>query len=120
MKIARLEREKETVVFHYDNNTTYTCTVSGSGNRCYFLDYNGKNSQLFYNLGIEDPKALYKKLGILTRNGVCPECKKEDIDTILNYLVKHYSVIEEPFIEESPEVIENCEVVQDEYNWLFN
>lgn len=51
-------------------------------------------------------------LGIYVTGGDCPECKREDLDKVFDYLLKNYSVqpVEEPKKPKQPS----------EWDWLLD
>lgn len=49
------------------------------------------NDCIFSELSII-PEELYTDLGIFVKIGICPYCRKEDLDILFNHLLKNYSV----------------------------
>ncbi len=87
------------VTFYFDDCSHLTFDIYGTKENTYLLSDKTHNAEAFYQLGINDPHSLYRKLGILSREkGDCPECKREDLDKVFDYLLKNYSgqLIEEP------------------------
>lgn len=74
---------------------------------------------MFKQLGIDNPCKMYRDLGIYTGDDhdICPECKREDLDKVFNYLLKHYSATE---VEEAEyeEISDKKEA--SEWDWLLN
>lgn len=83
--------------------------------RTFLYNVHGHNAEVFHELGISDPHALYRKLGILTGDGDCPECRREDLNKVFEYLLKNYSV--EP---EKPKEEPEQPRKPSEWDWLLD
>lgn len=104
------------VTFYFGDSSTLTCDIDGTDDYTYLYNHEGNNAEVFYRLGIEDPHELYRELGILARDeGECPECKREDLDKIFNYLLRNYSV--EP---EEPKEEPKQPKKPSEWDWLLD
>lgn len=79
------------VTFKFDDGSNLTNEIEGYGMHCFLYNGDEDNSQVFYDLGISDPHALYKELGVYTADGDCPECRLEDFDRVFDYLLENYS-----------------------------
>lgn len=113
-KLKRIEGTSTSnkVTFYFDDDSNLTFGIEGDKD-CTFL-YSGTehNAEAFYQLGIDDPHQLYRDLGIYVAGGDCPECKREDLDKVFDYLLKNYSVqpVEEPKKPKQPS----------EWDWLLD
>lgn len=84
--------------------------------RTFLYNVHGHNAEVFYELGILDPHALYRELGILAnRGGDCPECRREDLDKVFEYLLKNYSAKPEEPKKEPKQPKEPSE-----WDWLLD
>lgn len=84
--------KEESVTFQFDDNTTLTCDICGPKDSSFLHNGYGNNSQVFYELGIRNPHKLYKDLGIYVNGGECPQCRREDLDKVFDYLLENYLV----------------------------
>lgn len=122
-KLKQIIRDSSTssVTFQFDDDSTITNTIDGYSDSSYLFHNKLNNAQVFYELGIDDPKALYEDLGILTQSGECPECKVEDLDKVFDYLLKHYSVKDEEPKKSESEKPESKEIkVSSEWDWILD
>lgn len=113
-KLIAIERnfDNDRVTFHFDDSSTLTLEIDGTEERTYLYNSEGSNSAAFYQLGIEDPHALYKDIGVYLDGGECPECRRKDLDKVFDYLLEHYSVEPEEPKEEPKQ--------PSEWDWLLN
>lgn len=99
-KLKRIEgtSTSEKVTFYFDDDSSLTFDIEGDKDSIFLYNRIEHNAEAFYQLGIDDPHQLYKDLGIYVNGGDCPECKREDLDKVFDYLLKNYSVqpVEEP------------------------
>lgn len=118
-KLIAIERnfDNDKVTFHFDDSSTLTLDIDGTEERTYLYNSEGNNSEAFFHLGIENPHALYKDIGVyLDDDGECPECRRKDLDKVFDYLLKHYSV--EPV---EPKEEQKKEPKQpSEWDWLLD
>lgn len=121
-KLKQIIRNSSTsVTFKFDDDSTITNTIDGYSDSSYLFHNKLNNAQVFYELGIDDPEALYEDLGILTQSGECPECKLEDLDKVFDYLLKHYSVKDEEPKKSESEKPESKEIkVSSEWDWILD
>ena len=112
-KLRKISKSSDnTVTFYFNDYTTLKCTIDGNESSSFLFNPEGHNADVFYQLGITDPHSLYKKLGIYTLDGECPECRRKDLDKVFDYLLEHYSEdIEEP--KEEPKQ-------PSEWDWLLD
>lgn len=104
------------VTFYFDDSSTLTCDIDGTDDYTYLYNLKGNNAEVFYHLGIEDPHELYRELGILASDeGECPECKREDLDKVFNYLLRNYLVEPEEPKEEPKQPKKSSE-----WDWLLD
>lgn len=98
------------VTFYFDDRTTLSCRIGGNETNAFLSNSEGSNSEVFYQLGIQDPCQLYMKLNVFTGYGECPECSRKDLDTVFDYLLKNYSIkpVEKPIKEPT------------EWDWLLD
>lgn len=101
-KLITISRSSDdAVTFYFDDSSICTYDIRGSMERTFLYNVHGHNAEAFYELGISDPHALYRELGILTNGDRgCPECRREDLNKVFEYLLKNYSVEPEEFKEE--------------------
>ena len=115
-KLIAIERnfDNDKVTFHFDDSSTLTSDIDGTEYRTYLYNSDCNNSEVFFQLGIENPHALYKDIGVyLDDDGECPECRRKDLDKVFDYLLEHYSVKSEEQKEEQPRE-------PSEWDWLLN
>lgn len=113
-KLKRIEGTSASreVTFYFDDDSSLTFNIDGDKDSTYLYSITEHNAEAFYRLGIDDPHQLYKDLGVYVAAGNCPECKREDLDKVFDYLLKNYSVqpVEEPKKPKQPS----------EWDWLLD
>lgn len=112
VKLEKIIRFGEQVTFYFTDSTKveYIINDRHSGDIIYLENINEYlgNDKVFTKLGIKDPNELYKSLGIYKYSGICPYCKRKDLDVLFKYLEENYMDSEEEIEEPS------------EFDWLFN
>lgn len=119
-KLITISRNSEDgVAFYFDDSSVLRCKIAAINPNRVCLVCLPSNDEMFKQLGIDNPRKMYRDLGIYTGDGhdICPECKREDLDKVFNYLLKHYSATE---VEEAEyeEISDKKEA--SEWDWLLN
>lgn len=115
VKLEKIIRFGKQVTFYFTDSTKIEYVINDSRlGEVVFLETINEylnNDEVFTKLGIEDPNKLYKSLGIYKYSGICPYCKREDLDVLFKYFEENYM--------DSEEEIEEVKS-SNEFDWLFS